>query len=121
MITYKEIAFIAYPSTDIERSRKFYEGVLQLKPSSPVKPDTNWIEYGVGSGTLGIGKSSRWAPSKDGPSASLEVEDFEAAVKTIKEQNIEFITGPIETPVCHMFTVRDPDGNKITLHRRKNG
>jgi catechol 2,3-dioxygenase-like lactoylglutathione lyase family enzyme len=37
MITYKEIAFVAYPVTDIARARKFYEGVLGLKPNAQLK------------------------------------------------------------------------------------
>jgi predicted enzyme related to lactoylglutathione lyase len=27
----------------------------------------------------------------------------------------------IESPVCWMAVVEDPDGNKILLHQRKNG
>ena len=36
MIRYKEIAFIAYPVTDMTRARKFYEGILDLKPNARV-------------------------------------------------------------------------------------
>ena len=57
--------------------------------------------------------------AQDGASVALEVEDFEAAVATLREHNVPMIIGPMETPVCHMATVRDPDGNKLTLHRRK--
>lgn len=122
MIRYKEIAFIAYPVTDVARARKFYEGVLNLKPNAPLKSETQqWIEYDIGPGTLGIGSSPNWLPSQDGASAALEVEDFEAAVAMIREHKVPFIIGPMETPVCHMATVRDPDGNKITIHRRKQG
>jgi catechol 2,3-dioxygenase-like lactoylglutathione lyase family enzyme len=39
MIHYKEIAFVAYPVTDIARARKFYEGILGLKPNAPVKSE----------------------------------------------------------------------------------
>src|SRR6059036_3286592 len=35
MIRYREIAFVAYPVTDMARARKFYEGVLGLKPNAP--------------------------------------------------------------------------------------
>jgi hypothetical protein len=28
---------------------------------------------------------------------------------------------PIETPVCFMAVVADPDANKILLHQRKDG
>jgi len=120
MIRYKEIAFVAYPVTDVARARKFYEGVLNLKPNAPLKSETpHWIEYEVGSGTLGIGSSAQWLPSQDGASAALEVEDFEAAVAALREHNVPMIIGPMETPVCHMATVRDPDGNKLTIHQRK--
>src|ERR1051325_9053942 len=79
MIRYKEIAFVAYPVTDMARARKFYEGVLGLKPNAPVGSDPpRWIEYDIGPGTLGIGSSPQWLPSPDGASEALEVEDFEA-------------------------------------------
>jgi len=121
MIRYQEIAFTAYPVTDIVRARKFYEGVLGLKPNAPLKAeDQPFIEYNIGPGTLAIGCSPQWKPSDDGPSSALEVEDFDAAVATLKEHGIEPIIGPMEGPICRMVTVRDPDGNKITLHKRKS-
>lgn len=120
MIQYKEIAFVAYPVTDLNRAREFYEGVLGLKPNAPIKEGLPWVEYDIGPGTLGIGSSPQWLPSKDGASAALEVIDFDEAVATLRSKNIEIIIGPMETPVCHMATIRDPDGNKITLHKRKS-
>ncbi|HKN88381.1 MAG TPA: VOC family protein [Nitrospiraceae bacterium] len=121
MIRYKDIAFVAYPVIDIARARNFYEGVLGLKPNAPVKSEAQpWIEYDIGSGTLGIGCSPQWLPSQDGASVALEVEDFDAAVATLRRQQVPIIIGPVEMPGCHMVTVRDPDGNKLTLHRRKN-
>ena len=120
MIRYKEIAFVAYPVSDVARARQFYEGVLGLKPNGPLKAETQqWIEYDVGSGTLGIGCSEQWRPSQDGPSVALEVEDFDAAVATLREHRITLIIGPMDLPSCQMVTVRDPDGNKLTIHRRK--
>jgi predicted enzyme related to lactoylglutathione lyase len=120
MIRYKEIAFIAYPVADIARARKFYEGVLGLKPNAPLKAeDQKWIEYDLGPGTLGIGCSPQWLPSPNGPSAALEVEDFDAAVATLREHKVPIIIGPLDLPNCSMATIQDPDGNKLTLHRRK--
>lgn len=120
MIRYKEIAFVAYPVTDVARARAFYEGVLNLEPNAPIKSETQqWIEYDIGSGTLGIGSSAQWLPSQDGASAALEVEDFDAAIATLRKHNAPIIIGPMDLPACQMVTVRDPDGNKLTLHRRK--
>lgn len=121
MIRYREIAFVAYAVTDIARARAFYEGILGLVPNAPPKPDVPWIEYDLGNGTLGLGSSPQWPPSRDGASAALEVEDFEAAVATLREGKVEIFVGPLETPMCRMVGIRDPDGNKIVLHRRKAG
>jgi predicted enzyme related to lactoylglutathione lyase len=121
MIQYQEIAFTAYPVTDIGRARKFYEGVLGLKPNAPLKSETQqWIEYNIGPGTLGIGCSDQWKPSPDGPSVALEVKDFDAAVETLRQHQIAFHMGPLDFPSCQMVVVCDPDGNKLTLHRRKS-
>lgn len=119
MIRYKDIAFTAYPVTNIARARNFYEGVLGLVPNKPVKTDAQFIEYDLGPGTLAIGSSPNWPPSKDGASSALEVEDFDDAVAHLREHKVEFIIGPLETPVCHMATFRDPDGNRLTVHKRK--
>ncbi len=120
MIRYKEIGFVAYPTTDIARARKFYEGALGLTPSGPVKAEDKWLEYNIGAaGTLGLGESPNWPPSKEGPSVALEVEDFPAAVETLRANGVELVMGPMETPRCHMVVFRDPDGNRLTLHKRK--
>jgi catechol 2,3-dioxygenase-like lactoylglutathione lyase family enzyme len=118
-IRYKEIAFVANPSTDLARSRQFYEDVLGLRPNAPVKPEAKWIEYNIGPGCLAIGQSDKWPPSHDGPSAALEVEDFAAAIAVLKQHRIEFLMGPLDLPTCQMLVVRDPDGNRVTLHQRK--
>jgi catechol 2,3-dioxygenase-like lactoylglutathione lyase family enzyme len=118
-IRYKEIAFTAQPSTDLARSRKFYEGVLGLKPNAEVKPDAVFVEYNIGPGCLAVGQSKDWPPSKDGPCVALEVEDFQAAVAVLKQHQVEFILGPAEMPRCWMAAFRDPDGNRVSIHHRK--
>ena len=117
-----EFAFVAYPVTDIARSRKFYEEVLQLKPSSTFGGDdkeAHWVEYEVGPYTLGIGCHEAFKPSSDGPSLALEVENFDEAIEHLKKHGVTFHMGPMETPVCHMGMFKDPDGNVLTVHKRK--
>src|SRR5206468_9707299 len=55
--------------------------------SSDLKPGAIWIEYDIGAGTLAIGCSKDWPPSKEGASAALEVADFDAAIETLRAHN----------------------------------
>jgi predicted enzyme related to lactoylglutathione lyase len=115
----KEIGFVGIPVTDMERARKFYEGVLGLKESGRFL-DGKWIEYGVGKDTLAIASiSDTWTPSDQGTGAALEMEDFDEAIKQLKEANVKFAADAFETPVCHMAVIQDPDGNKLMIHKLK--
>jgi predicted enzyme related to lactoylglutathione lyase len=116
-----EIAFTGYPVTNIKRARQFYEEVLGLKATMVFGDEkASWIEYDIGPGTLAITNfAPDWKPSPGGGSAALEVEDFEAATKTLKASAAVFHVQPMESPVCHMAVVADPDGNSITIHKRK--
>ena len=118
-----EIAFSSYAVTDIPNARAFYEGVLKLSVTSETNLGENghWIEYDIGPGTLGIGKAPGWKPSADGCTVALEVENFEEAVSDLKAANVPVRMGPLETPVCHMIMISDPDGNTLIVHKRKPG
>jgi predicted enzyme related to lactoylglutathione lyase len=117
-----EIAFSCYPVTDVARARAFYEGVLGLTPAmNHETPNGHWIEYEIGSGTLSLGSAPGWNPSPEGCSVALEVENFDQAIAELRAAETPFHFGPIETPVCHMAFVKDPDGNAICIHQRKPG
>jgi predicted enzyme related to lactoylglutathione lyase len=116
-----EIAFVAYPVIDIDRSRGFYEGVLGLQPSREFTGESYaWIEYDLGANTFAVAMMppGQWNPSADGPSVGLEVEEFDSAVAELKARSIPFEVEAMETPVCRMAVIADPDGNKITIHKR---
>ena len=116
----KEIGFVAIPVTDIKRARSFYEGVLGLQKATEFM-DGKWIEYAIGKDTLAIANvGDTWKPSDQGTGAALEVEDFDAAVKKLKEANVRFAAEAFESPVCHMAVVQDPDGNKLMIHKLKS-
>jgi catechol 2,3-dioxygenase-like lactoylglutathione lyase family enzyme len=121
MIKVNEIAFVSYPVTDKQRARDFYEGLLGLTQESGTDfPDGFWIEYAIGAGTLAL--SNFWKPSASahmGPAVGLEVEDFDATVARLKEKGVPFSHEVMETPVCHLCVVLDPDGNSLFIHKRK--
>jgi predicted enzyme related to lactoylglutathione lyase len=122
MLRVTEIAFSCYAVTDFARARAFYEGVLGLKATLLVGElgGMQWAEYEIGSGVLSIGCApGMFKPSADGCSVALEVENYAAAIATLKQHNVKFRLEPMETPVCRMAMVFDPDGNTLCIHKRK--
>jgi predicted enzyme related to lactoylglutathione lyase len=121
MIRVKEIAFTGYPVTDIARARRFYEELIGLTPGVQFEHGgRHWIEYEVGGATLAISNMSaeKWKPSPDGPSLALEVEDFDAALAALRAANVTFYLEPMDSGVCRLAVVADPDGNSLVVHRR---
>ena len=115
----KEIGFVAIPVTGIPRACDFYEGVLGLKVAEEMMSG-KWVEYAVGDDTLAIANvSDQWTPSDQGTGVALEVEDFDEAIRRLKDQQVRFAAEPFETPCCHMAVIQDPDGNKLMIHKLK--
>ena len=116
MIT--EVAFVAIAVTDSERARKFYQETLELKPGLTAM-NGGWVEYELGPTTIGVGCHPDWKPSRDGTTVAFEVDDIDATIAKLKERGVTFEMEKIETPVCWMAQFRDPDGNKLLVHKRK--
>jgi len=115
----KEIGFVAIPITDIPRARRFYEDVLGLQVSDEMMGG-KWIEYMVGDNTLVIENvSEEWKPSDQGTGAALEVENFDEAINDLRRRAVPFAAEHFEPPCSYIAVVRDPDGNKLIIHKLK--
>lgn len=114
----KEVAFIAVAVSDFAKSKKFYQETLELK-AGYVPEGFPWIEFEVGGTTIGMGQHENWQPSRDGTSIAFEVDDIDATIAKLKERGVQFDMEKMETPVCFMAQFRDPDGNKLLVHKRK--
>lgn len=116
-----EIAFSVYGVTDLKRARQFYEDTLGLKATKTyLKGDLGMVEYDIGPGTLSIGAGAPlFKPAAGGGVVALEVEDFAAAVARLRAHGVKLLAEPHETPVCHLVTIADPDGNLLIIHKRK--
>jgi predicted enzyme related to lactoylglutathione lyase len=115
----KKIAFVGIPVTDMERARAFYENVLGLTVFDEMMGG-QWIEYAVGDDTLAIANvGEQWTPSDEGTAGAFEVENFDEAIKFLKDRHVPFAADPFETPCCHMAVVQDPDSNKLIIHKLK--
>src|SRR2546421_9443595 len=114
----KEVAFVAIAVSDKERARKFYQETLELKPAR-TQMEGAWVEYDLGPTTIGVGCDPDWKPSREGTTVAFEVDDIDAAIAKLKERGVTFEMEKIETPVCFMAMFRDPDGNRLLAHKRK--
>jgi predicted enzyme related to lactoylglutathione lyase len=113
------LAFVGIPVTDMSRARAFYEGVLGLKVSEEMMSG-QWVEYSLNNNTLAIASvGPQWLPSDQGTGAALEVENFDEAVKSLKNRHIPCVVDAYESPCCWMAIIKDPDGNNIVIHKLK--
>ena len=92
----KEVAFVAIAVSDKERARKFYQETLELKPTSSGM-DGAWVEYDLGTATIGVGCHPAWQPSRDGTTVAFEVDDIDATIAKLKERGVAFDMEKMET------------------------
>jgi catechol 2,3-dioxygenase-like lactoylglutathione lyase family enzyme len=114
MIT--KLDFVAIPSEDSERSRRFYADTLGLRPDEHAQ-----FEFWAGETCLGIWEPARFgmefAPQKNGHLA-LHVEDVAEARTELEAKGVTFVGDTLDTGVCYMAFFTDPDGNDLLLHHR---
>jgi catechol 2,3-dioxygenase-like lactoylglutathione lyase family enzyme len=111
-----KVDVVGIPSSDAERSRRFYVETLGLRPD-----DNARHEFWVGDTCFAI-----WTPAWFGveyqPQANsivlLRVDDVPAARAELEAKGVEFVGETFDTGVCHMANFIDPDGNPLTLHKR---
>jgi predicted enzyme related to lactoylglutathione lyase len=117
----QKVAFTMYPVTDMTRARAFYEDVLGLGRSSN-GASSPWVEFDLpGGGCLAITTVTPNQPSASaGGTIAFEVDDLPATVADLKARGAEFAMEDIDSPVCRMAIVKDPDGNAIILHKLKS-
>lgn len=117
----KAIAFTAYPCDDVTRARAWYEDALGLTFAGPYVEDgvERYNEAHLGDGCFSL-MWSKWVEREPGSGAGVafEVEDLQAAIQSLRDKRIP-IRKFEDGPVCKTVTLRDPEGNKVTLHQKK--
>ena len=111
-----KVDVVGIPSSDIERSRRFYVETLGLRPDENAR-----YEFWVGDTCFAI-----WTPAWFGveyqPQANsivlLHVEDVASARAELEAKGVAFQGETFDSGVCHMANFTDPDGNPLTLHNR---
>ena len=113
----ERVDFVSFLTQDIERAKEFYAGTLGLEIESEGESD---MEFRLGQVTLDIFDPSSigepFAPTLAG--FALRVTDVDAARAELAAKGVQFEGETIVTDVCKQAWFRDPDGNRLMLHRR---
>jgi catechol 2,3-dioxygenase-like lactoylglutathione lyase family enzyme len=111
-----KLDFVAVPTRDPDRARKFYIETLGLRADDSAK-----YEFWVGDTCFAFWEPEKlgapFVPQKNGHLA-LHVDDVAKARAELEANGIEFLGDTFDTGVCHMAFFNDPDGNDLMLHSR---
>jgi catechol 2,3-dioxygenase-like lactoylglutathione lyase family enzyme len=114
----EHVDFWAVPVTDMERSKQFYGQTLGL----PQTGNGGFPEFALGdNGFLYLLSLEAIGGAFRGPhdaGFALRVPDVAEARGELEAKGVEFNGETLDTGVCHMAFLADPDGNQIVLHRR---
>ncbi len=114
MIT--KLDFVGIPSQDAERSRTFYVDTLGLRPDDSARFEL-WIEETCFAIWEPKQFGMEFAPQKNAHPA-LHVDDVAAARTDLEAKGVVFFGETMDTGVCHIALLSDPDGNDLMLHHR---
>ena len=113
----ERVDFVGFLTQDVQRAKRFYTEVLGLSVESEGEHD---IEFTLGQVTLDVFDPSSigepFAPTLAG--FALRVPDVDAARAELEAKGVAFDGDTIETGVCKQAWFKDPDGNRLMLHRR---
>jgi predicted enzyme related to lactoylglutathione lyase len=118
----RAVDFVVYNVSNMERAIAFYRDTLGL--SLEYQIEGNWAEFSVGAVTLGL-CGPEWATPpqrgyQGGATVALAVEDINAAIEELRGKGVT-AEDAMETSVCYLALIEDPDGNRLILHQRKDG
>jgi predicted enzyme related to lactoylglutathione lyase len=113
------VDFVAVPARDFDASVDFYGTVLGL-PFVKRWGDMPGAEFQAGNLTIAIMEPTAFGQEFHAHSLpiALQVDDVPAARGRLEAQGIEFVSGLIDSGVCHQAICLDPAGNSICLHHR---
>ena len=115
----QKINIISIPVSDQQRAKEFYlKFGFTLVVENKMGPDQTWIQLGI-PGTETTITLVNWFP--DMPVGSVRglvitTDDIDKEIERLKTEDIE--VGQIDkTPWGRFATVKDPDGNALSLHQ----
>lgn len=120
-IAVRAVDFVMYCTRDMKKTRRFYQQLFGFKRGE--EWNRFWSEFDISPVTFCLnGPSEKPAWNWQGPAAlAFAVSDIHAAISECRRRKVKVLMDPLETRVCWMAFIEDPDGNRICLHQRKDG
>jgi catechol 2,3-dioxygenase-like lactoylglutathione lyase family enzyme len=111
------VDFVSVLTQDIPRAKRFYGETLGL----PIETEgENDLEFTLGQVTLDVfnpaSAGQEFAASPAG--IAIRVPDVASARAELEAKGVQFDGEIVDTGVCHFAFFKDPDGNRLMLHRR---
>ncbi|RYY13966.1 MAG: glyoxalase [Chitinophagaceae bacterium] len=117
----KAIEIISIPVTDQAKAKEFYLNLgFEIMVEAPFEEGKKWVQLAFPDSEVSITLVT-WL--KNMPAGSIDglviqTDDIKAEIETLTSKGIA--TGPIDTTPWGQFaTVKDPDGNRLSLHQRR--
>lgn len=123
------ITWFEIPVTDIDRAKKFYENILDIKMVKRTDGedeavffpfDPNVIQATSGRVTGILSKSERNKPSSNGTVIYINASpDIQTVLDKVEKAGGKVISPSIQIPPGFIALITDSEGNKIGLHAEK--
>ena len=118
---FKNLGMVAYPVSNWQNSKKFYQETLSLPVAAFISDDVGWMEFGEKDQThLAISFWGRPEPMpvayQGGAVAVFSVDDAYEAVKKLRERGVkcdEVVSIPKMVTYADFY---DPDGNRLQIY-----
>jgi len=118
----KAVDFVSYSVTDMDRAEAFWRQLLgldvEVARGAPGTRANGYMELDAGGVAIGLVAMPQIHPNGI---VALAVDDVGEAVEELRGKGVKIAMEMIESPVCWMAVVADPDGNQVLLHQRKDG
>ena len=122
-IPIRAVDFVMYCAEKPTKTRAWYQQMFGFKRGE--EWSRFWSEFATEPVVLALNgtnerKGERWDWG-GAPAIGLAVDDIHRAAETCRQHKVRVVRGPVETSVCWMLFIEDPEGNRLVLHQRKNG
>ena len=114
----RAIDFVVVNVADLDRSEAFYRNTLGVSVPLTERSEI-WRELDTPPVALALRRDAG-SPGVNA-AVALAVEDVPGAVEELRAKGVPIEIEPYETAVCVTAAIRDPDGNLLLLHQRKDG